>query len=226
MVAGRNGSRYTATTPVAGRGRPNYWAGIARVGGGDSSSFTKYSAIRPELLAELDHPKPSQRPPKEAFSLRLDVLRELDLGSLYKGTLGSSRIDLRDPTADVRLLEFCLAVPMEQFLRNGISKALARGVLADRAPRLVVQEEARRGVQAADWYERLSAAREHIVAELDRLSVCQVTANILDLPRLRKLVENWPNGDWKSDEIAISYRKVLMRAVSIGYFLRRISDHD
>ena len=77
------------------------------------------------------------------FSQRLSVLRETDFGNLNTGTLGGWHIDLRDPTADVRVLEFCLAVPPDQFLHEGIPRALARRALADRVPKLVLDERRR-----------------------------------------------------------------------------------
>jgi hypothetical protein len=67
------------------------------------------------------------------------VTRPLDpharrLGITRKGTLADGGIDVRDPTADRRLIEFCLSVPTEQFFRNGVPRALARAALADRVP--------------------------------------------------------------------------------------------
>src|SRR4029079_6326361 len=115
------------------------------------------------------------RPWKDGFDLRLWVLEGMDLGNYYKGFLGGWQIDCRDPTADIRLLEFCLAVPTEQFLQNGVQRALARRALADRLPKMVLEEN-RRGLQGADWHERLTAVRDRVVAELNRLDACPAAA--------------------------------------------------
>jgi asparagine synthase (glutamine-hydrolysing) len=120
----------------------------------------------------------------------------------------------------VRLLEFCLAVPTEQFLRNGVPRALARRALADRLPKQVLDER-RRGLQVADWHEDLTAARDGIARELDRLEACKAAATALDLPRLRQMTENWPSGGWDRDEVSMPYQNALPRAISIGHFLRR-----
>ena len=145
-----------------------------------------------------------------------------DPGNYRKGGLGGWQVDYRDPTADVRLLEFCLAVPTEQFLRDGMPRALARRALADRLPKQVL-EEPRRGLQVADWHEDLTAARDHIADELDRLEACPAAATALDLPRLRRLTENWPSGGWERDEVIMPYRYALPRAISTGHFLRRVA---
>jgi asparagine synthase (glutamine-hydrolysing) len=104
--------------------------------------------------------------------MRLWVLQRGDPGNYRKGGLAGWQVDHRDPTADIRLLEFCLTIPTEQFLRDGIPRALARRALADRLPKQVL-EEPRRGLQVADWHEDLTAVRDRIIDELDRLEACQ-----------------------------------------------------
>jgi asparagine synthase (glutamine-hydrolysing) len=187
-----------------------------------------YSAINSRRLAELDLPARAKargldltyRPWKDSFAVRLWALRRRDPGNDNKGTLGGWHIDMRDPTADLRLLEFCLAVPTEQFLSGGKQRALARRALSDRLPRCVL-EERRRGLQVADWHERLTEVRDRVAAELGRLDACPPASKTLDLPRLHRLVETWPTGGWERDEVRIPYREALLGGISIGHFLRR-----
>jgi asparagine synthase (glutamine-hydrolysing) len=153
--------------------------------------------------------------------MRLWALQRIDPGVQFKGNLARWQIDHRDPTADVRLLEFCFAVPTEQFLREGTPRALARRALEDRLPKQVL-EESRRGLQAADWHEDLTAARDRIVDELDRLAACPATAAVLDLPRLRRLTENWPSSGWERYDVSVAYQ-TLAGAISAGHFLRRVA---
>src|SRR5262249_21095089 len=187
-------------------------------------------AIHPRLLAELDMPARAKasnldlfgRPWKDGFAMRLWALQSIDPGDLKKGVLAGWQVDFRDPTADLRLLEFCLAVPTEQFLRDGTPRALARRALADRLPKQVL-EEPRRGLQWADWHEDFTAARDGIVDELDRLAACPAADAVLDLPRLRRLTENWPSSGWERDDVRLSYQAVLGQAISAGHFLRRVA---
>jgi asparagine synthase (glutamine-hydrolysing) len=203
------------------------WLWLNRIYSG-AINIGSYSAINRRRFIELDLAATAKarnldlayRPWKDGVSMRLCALLMTDPGNYFKGVLAGWHIDKRDPTADVRLLEFCLAVPTEQFLHKGTPRALARRALADRLPKLVL-EERRRGLPAADWHEWLTAVRTCIAAEIDRLDACPAATRALDLPRLHRLVENWPASGWERDEVYESYRLALARGISKGHFLRR-----
>ena len=152
-----------------------------------------YSAIRAERLESfgacaLDL---SRRPRKDGFTSRLEALRRVDQGNLNTGNLGGWGIDQRDPTADRRLIEFCLNVPEEQYFINGEPKALARRAFGGRmAPE--VGQMGNKGYQAVDWHEGLTAARGAVGEEIVRLGECPSAVTAIDLPRLNRMIENWP----------------------------------
>ncbi len=189
-----------------------------------------YTAINPRRLEELNLRARarergldfSYRPRKDGFSTRLWTLRRIDLGNFNKGTLGGWGIDQRDPTADRRVIEFCLNVPEEQFLRGGVTRALARQSFTDRVPAKILAER-RRGQQGADWHEGLAAARGQVFDEIERMEECPAAVSALDLGRLRTLADNWPDGGWNRDAVTVAYRLALLRAISTGHFLRKAS---
>jgi asparagine synthase (glutamine-hydrolysing) len=207
---------------------PTLWTWLNKVANGYALQVGNYTAIHPQRLVELDLPTRAKardldlanRPWKDGFAMRLWVLQRRDPGNYRKGGLGGWQIDHRDPTADVRLLEFCLAIPTEQFLRDGMPRALARRAFAHYLPKQVL-EEPRRGLQVADWHEDLTAVRDRIADQLDHLEACPAAARALDLPRLRRLTENWPSDGWEQDEVRMPYQYALPRAISTGHFLRR-----
>lgn len=197
---------------------------------GDDRDVLTYSAIRPERVADLGlaeiararHHDFSFRPWRDSFSMRLWRLRRNDYGNLSKGGLATSGIDNRDPMADRRLVEFCLSIPTEQFLVDGMPRALARRALADRLPQLVLNER-RRGYQKADWHESLTAARAEVAAELDRLGEFAPAARLLDIEKLQRLVREWPTSGWERPSVEQQYRLALLRGVAAGHFLRKAS---
>jgi len=207
---------------------PRLWVWLNKIATHDSFDPMTYSVISPDRFMELDLRGRARkegldlnyRPPKDGLAKRLWALKRSDGGNTNKGVLGCWHIDQRDPTSDVRLLEFCLSVPTEQFWHAGIQRALARRALADRLPKLIL-EETRRGQQSADWHETLTADRDRIAAEIRRLDSCPPAARALDLPRLHRLIENLPKDGWDRQEVFHSYYIALSRAVSVGHFLRR-----
>jgi asparagine synthase (glutamine-hydrolysing) len=209
---------------------PALWQVLCRVYYGRSNDIRTYSAIHPYRLAELELNDRARaqgldftyRPWKDGAAMRLWALNRVDIGNGTKATLAGWGIDVRDPTADRRLIEFCLSVPTEQFFRNGVPRALARAALADRVPAEVLNER-RRGIQAVDWHEGMTAARSQILEEIARLEQSGPAIRALDLPRMRRLAENWPRQGWEREEIIEKYRLALLRGISVGHFLRRAS---
>ena len=164
----------------------------------------------------------SYRPRRDGFSARLWALRRTDMGNINKGTLAGWGIDQRDPTTDRRLVEFCLGIPEDQYLAGGITRALARRAFADRVPASTLTEH-RRGHQSADWHVGFRKAQAQIQDELARLKDCAPADNILDLERLRRLVDAWPQDGWNREAASLSYRVTLLRALAVGHFLRKAS---
>jgi asparagine synthase (glutamine-hydrolysing) len=203
------------------------WKLIGRLRG-KPNDLCQYSAINPGSADTFDilgraaarGLDTAYRPRKDPVATRLWALQRTDRGNFGKGVLGGWGVDCRDPTADRRLVEFCLSVPADQYLAGGLPRALARRALADRLPAAVVDER-RKGYQAPDWHEGLSAARDQLREEIERLSEIEVTAEALDTKRMAALVEKWPEGGWHSDMTTGHYRLALLRGISAGHFLRR-----
>ncbi len=201
------------------------WLWLHRIAGKNMLKLADYSAIGAPRFARLDPASLeghdfSYRRKRTAFAERLWQLHRIDPGNFRKGGLAGWRFDVRDPMADIRLLEFCLSVPTEQYLRNGITRSFARRVLADRLPKAVLNEE-RLGLFASDWHRDFDAARSDVVEELSRIASSDVAAGAIDIARLSALVESWPDGGWENEDVVMPYRYVLQRAIAIGHFARR-----
>lgn len=222
----RNGARLgTIAAQIVGPFLPrSLWSAIGRIRG-KAADMSDYSMIAPAAALEAGRRAAqhgvdlSYRPQSDPWEARLALLKRVDFGNYNKGMLGGWGIDVRDPTSDRRLVEFCLSVPPEQFLAGGVSRALARTALSDRLPQLVLSER-RKGYQAADWHEGLSAAREALRAEVELQARSPAAAGLLDTAKMRRMVEEWPEGGWHEDLVMGRYRLALLRGVSAGHFLR------
>ena len=206
------------------------WRAAHRMLRGSERDLASYSALSMERRRALDIDGRaagqdldfSYRPRKNGFDSRLWALRRVDLGNVNKGALAGWGVDQRDPTTDRRLVEFSLSVPMEAYLSHGETRALAQRAFAGRIPERVLAER-RKGVQAIDWHENVSSMPGAVREEIERLVQVPAAATALDLPRMRRLAEEWPEEGWHGPNTDADYRFALMRGLVSGHFLRKAS---
>jgi asparagine synthase (glutamine-hydrolysing) len=140
--------------------------------------------------------------------------------SAYSALYG---VDIRDPTADVRVVEFCLSLPEEQYRRHGVSRSLVRRAMTGRLPAEIVAST-RRGIDTADWFERLAGARCVVLEEIRLLERSETARAVLDLPRLRRLADQIDTPAADPRQKMLDYRHVLERGLMTGRFLRWFDD--
>lgn len=98
----------------------------------------------------------------------------------------------RDPMAYRPLVEYCWGLPTSMFMRDGemrwLAKQVARGLMPE-------EQRANRfnGRWDADWQLRIGRRRREYLAEFDRLAANERIAAMIDLPRLRAAIEDWPD---------------------------------
>ncbi|HEX8467807.1 MAG TPA: asparagine synthase-related protein [Allosphingosinicella sp.] len=181
-----------------------------------------YNAAHPRLAQTIA--KRRQRffgsLPRSHFGRTFEALANRDFGDYRKGGLAGWGIDERDPTADRRLAEFCLSLPLEMLLKNGERRPLAKAALADRVPRLVLEQK-NKGYQGADWHEGLTAARTAISNLLEEIAADDMAASLLDLDAMRQWVRDWPEGGWHDARVTARYRNALLVGLSAGHFALR-----
>jgi asparagine synthase (glutamine-hydrolysing) len=149
----------------------------------------------------------------------VDALASQDGGAYLSAFRSMFGVDVRSPLGDARLAEFCLALPEEQYLRDGEPRALVRRAMAGRLPPQVLANR-QRGLQAADWYERSANARREFAAALDALEGNDLARRALDLARMRRLVEQWPQDGWGEGRVLAEYRFLLESGLMVGRFLQ------
>ena len=159
---------------------------------------------------------------RDNWQARRRALGWVDFGVLNKGILGGWGIDLRDPTADRALIEFCLGLPDAAFRRAGETRALARSVFRNRLPPLVL-DEVRRGYQAADWRRNLIEARGALTDELERSAGLPLAEALLDRRGLNEALASL-DGDaspGRADELRL--RRGALRGLAAAHFIRKAS---
>lgn len=141
-----------------------------------------------------------------------------DMGTFNKGVLGGWQVDLRHPTVDRRVIELCLSIPESEFVRDGVPASLYRRAFGARLPATLL-DETRRGLQGADWHERMVAGHAALLDEVAHMERDQLVRRLFDLKRLRHLAERLPTDGWHHPVIVGTYRIAMLRAISIGHFI-------
>ena len=202
---------------------------LRRVVGAPQAALEEFSLVNPDFLKSSGLEARARRLKGTLINLpgvadgRLLRLAVLDRSDHRGHTAAASRrlfgIDSRDPTSDRRVVELCLSIPDEQFLYRGQPRSLIRRAMTGLLPDGILNET-RRGQQHADWFSAVDAARADFVAEVARLEASPMAQKCLDVPRLKRLIEDWPASG--GDDLYMRYQFALPFAISAGRFIRRI----
>ena len=128
-------------------------------------------------------------------------------------------VEVRDPTADMSVVEYCLGVPPEQYLVEDIDRSLIRRAMWGLLPAMVLTNRLS-GLQAADWFEKLETRRGAMAAEIAELARSPSVSKALDLDRAKRALADWPSGDWHARKVYYEYGLALPRAIATSGFLR------
>ena len=203
---------------------------INRMRGRDPDSVAAYSALNPAFVADAGLARqwrqqrfdpwfgPDDSDPRRWRAHRLfdHNQHSRDMYGLADEVLG---YELRDPHADRRLLEFALSVPEPMYHRNGVQRWFGRQVFADRLPRVILDER-RHGANNPSWFRSLSTVRPKLAADVERLDGSALARRLLDLPRLKRLMEQWPKDANEAEGRRREYQQALGRGVHVGRFIR------
>lgn len=181
------------------------------------------SALNPDIADALNVRREREgvglaRRPRNYYEAISEGLMGLDHGDFRKGALGGWGLDERDPTADRQLIDFCLSLPIDMILKNGVRRPLARAALSDRLPAAVLDER-RKGLQAADWHEGLTGSRAEMLGLVEEMAGDDRVNALLDIASLRRWLRDWPTSGWNDPVIVNRYRRALPIAITAGHFI-------
>lgn len=188
--------------------------------------LTDSTAIHRSFMARMQTIKRARRigwdfsyqPWADGRRMRITSLTRIDGGDYY-AAYNAMGLEQRDPTADRRLLEFCLATPEGQYWRHGQARWLLRRLMGDVLPPEILQARTR-GLQSSDWYEAMEKALPRVREELAKLTGHGTAGSYLDLDAMRHALEHWPEAGWETFEIERTYRLKLLRGLTVGAFIR------
>jgi asparagine synthase (glutamine-hydrolysing) len=203
-----------------------YWRHGLSMRKGSSAPWSSYAAIHPEFASRIGlrqamraarHDATLSRVPHPREQRRLALMRNGAVaGPILHRTGAAFGMEIRDPTSDIRLLEYCLSIPGAQDTFDGGERMLVRRAMEGILP-LEVQWNRIRGKQAADAALRLLHHPEEMESMLKRLENNEEVTTYLELPRMRSV--------WRALQAEVSERTVqqaetlLLRGIMCGCFI-------
>lgn len=152
------------------------------------------------------------------------MLGLLQIGSNARCQFGHSLsmafgIELRDPTGDIDVIEYCLSIPNHAFFDKDLNnKYILKRMMQGHLPEQVLYSS-KIGVQAADVWYRILQDKNQINELLDLVKTCPQVHEIMDLKKL--------NNDWKNIQYSTKNKEVLsadfIKGLMFSYFIWQVN---
>ena len=192
--------------------------------------WESYSAINREFAIELKikermHQSGHDPEFKAVIDQREARFRLINPGKSAGGFLWQEcgagfGLDARDPTADKRVMEFCLSIPDDQYVRDGCNRWLIRRAMNDHLPTVVLANK-RSGAQAADIGKRLLVNYDETESALQSIERSELSRHYLDLPLMRHILHQ---ANHRLDaRVTEGLETIFFRGLMVGLFLQRFS---
>ncbi|UNK18757.1 asparagine synthase-related protein [Paenibacillus sp. N3/727] len=125
-----------------------------------------------------------------------------------------------DPTNDLRVIRFCLSTPIEQFVQNGMDRALVRRSTEGWLPDPIRLNQRTRGIQAADSIHRMLSDWSVFIEELDQLNCDSRMQQVINMPVIQDALTEARHGINPNQAYNPSI-KLLMRSLILYRFLEK-----
>jgi asparagine synthase (glutamine-hydrolysing) len=126
----------------------------------------------------------------------------------------------RDPTNDLRVVRFCLSLPEDQCVQNGMDRALVRRATKNVLPDQVRLNQRIRGIQGADWVFRVKPHWKEFIQDCKRLCKDERMLEFMNGNELRKALVEIEKGAQFEQITNQSYR-ILMRSLIVYRFIKQ-----
>ena len=197
------------------------WKGIA--------SVEDYSAIHPDFVRRinlLDRMRqrghdPWFQPVSGCRLMQTNLIRPgmSNVGCFWHEAGHAFGIDILDPTLDRRVMEFCIAIPDDQYFKDGVDRRLVRRAFKGMMPDEVLLNR-RKGLQSADIVYRIRHFAGEVDTALARLEQSQLAREYLDIDKMRQVFRAARSGKVTS-KLSAECATVLMRGMMTGLCLTK-----
>ncbi len=142
------------------------------------------------------------------------VLTEIE--PVTTSSIATRQIETRDPTADRRVVERCLAFPARHILSGKTARPAYEEAFRTRVP-ASVRDMPIRGLQGADWKENIRP--ETVREAFARFGSHSIVREIIDGAEVDEMIARWPRaGRYRTDQFDL-YVNRLLGTLSVAIFL-------
>ncbi|RLQ96293.1 asparagine synthase-related protein [Falsibacillus albus] len=124
----------------------------------------------------------------------------------------------RDPTNDRRVIDYCLSVPVNQYVQHGVDRALIRRATENYLPDNVRLNQLTRGIQGADWLHRIVPEWKAVKDELKEMTNNKEMIRYFNMDYIRSELKNFHPRPEKAFDSSI---RVLMRTLIVYRFISK-----
>ncbi|TLS49391.1 asparagine synthetase B [Paenibacillus antri] len=159
---------------------------------------------------------------ESVYAVRRNQFRQLFYWNL-NGMIGTKlslrhRVWDRDPTNDLNVIRFCLSVPEEQFVQDGLGRSLIRRATERHLPDRIRLNQRVRGIQGADGIERMASDWKTFVGEAESMLRDPTLSEYLNMEvlegALSRIREPKPELVFEMDF------RMIMRSLIFGRFMK------
>ncbi len=155
-----------------------------------------------------------RRPPPSYRATLCRIANSLD--NSERMSLARWGVEIRDPTADRRLVDFVLSLPSVMLASPELSRPLFEAAFGRRIPPAVLYDR-RRGYQTADWSEVF--APEVVRAEFARYRENSIVRELVDQGAVNRLIDTWPANGGLDLPTIDTYRNKLLGTLALVSFI-------
>jgi asparagine synthase (glutamine-hydrolysing) len=170
---------------------------------------------RAQAMALLKEEFGDRRPPSNYADFRRSFLLSRD--NAEKISLAIYGLDVRDPTADRRLVELCLSFPPDRLIsRHRAPSPVYEAAFKDRIPPEVMYNP-KRGYQGADWFVLFNKAE--VAETLRRYKQNRFVRELFDFDHIDRMIASWPDKGSRDGLSLLPHRNQLLPVLGLADFV-------
>ena len=114
-----------------------------------------------------------------------------------------------DPTLTKEMVELCLSMPIDCFVRKGKERRAIRDYMKGYVPDVILDNYAGRGVQAADYAFRVNRDWDFIRDDVNRLLNNPKLPEYMDKDKLQRLLGEIKENEYRLDKTIVAEAAVI-----------------